>query len=619
MPTPLRRLSAAPVVLSLAALVAVLPMLLHGPSCGHDFDFHVLSWLEAANQFARFGYPHWAFTPAWNAGEPRFVFYPPLSWALGALLGLILPWTLVPAAFTWVALTLSGLTMYRLARRYASQDNALLAATLYLANPYMLFTAYERTAYGELLAAAWLPLLLAAALAQRVRMLPIAFAIALLWLTNAPAAVMGSYTLAFLTAIRLILPSSLFPLPLRLRLAFTTIAGTALGLALTAFYLIPAAYEQRFVQVGMAVIPGMRPAEHFLFHHMGTNSPDDLFHDQVVRTASTVALILLAAIAAALLLSLKRTSTCSVPHPSPHSGDGWEPQIPGPRLPLSLLTLLIAFLLTPPSLFLWNYLPKLAFLQFPWRLTALLGVILATLIAQALNRLRVPVPSSLLPLPLSLLLVFPAWHFFAQGCDFEDTVPARVALFHSNAGTEPTDEYTPKVDDNDALSHADPPYWFLPIERPPAPGSNDVGIFHGPWPLQLPDTGPPPSDAEPGQAPSHLALNLSQPEYLVLNRREFPFWRVLVNGRPISPELTLRERLFGYDRPLSSLPEWNSSSLAPRRPDGLLVLDLPAGHSTVDIVYRRTPDQTAGLILSGLASLGSLGLIRRRRTHPGRS
>ena len=87
----------------------------------------------------------------------------------------------------------------------------------------------------------------------------------------------------------------------------TTSAGTVLGLALAAFYLLPAAYEQRFVQVNMAVIPGMRPADHFLFHCMGSSSFDDLFHDQVVRIASLIALAMLAAVAAALVANFLRT------------------------------------------------------------------------------------------------------------------------------------------------------------------------------------------------------------------------------------------------------------------------------------------------------------------------
>ena len=85
--------------------------------------------------------------------------------------------------------------MYRLARSFAAQRGSA-GSHLYLANPYMLFTAYERTAYAELLAAAWIPLLFHAILRDRVTVPRIALPIALLWLTNAPAAVMGSYTLA---------------------------------------------------------------------------------------------------------------------------------------------------------------------------------------------------------------------------------------------------------------------------------------------------------------------------------------------------------------------------------------------------------------------------------------
>jgi hypothetical protein len=557
MPSPNHRTPPPAAILGVGAFLAILPLLLHGPSCGHDFDFHLLSWLEAANQFAHFGYPHWAFTPAWNAGEPRFLFYPPLSWTLGAVLGLILPWNSVPIAFTWVALFLSGLTMHRLASRYASPAAATIAATVYLANPYMLFTAYERTAYGELLAAAWLPLLFAAAFAERVRILPIAGAIALLWLTNAPAAVMGSYALAFLTLIRLIRrskPDTLPPAPshLRLRLGITTICATALGLAFAAFYIVPAAYEQRFVQVNMAVIPGMRVSDHFLFHRMGGQTFDDLFHDVVVRTASEVALTLLAAITVALLVAWRKRSS-----------------LPSSLFPLpsiTLLTLLIAFLLTPPSLILWNHIPKLAFLQFPWRLNAILGVILALATAIALKHLRQSLPSSLFPLPLSLLLILPAYHLFAQRCDREDSVPARVALFHSNLGTEPTDEYTPVGADNDLLSQqTDPPYWLVPSSPS--------------------DDAPPPPKASAGQSPAHLALDLPAPEYLVLNRRQYPHWRTLLNGSQPTPL---------------------------HRKDGLLVVLLPRGHSTIDLVWVTNPDQIIGLIISGIALLIAILIPRQR-------
>ena len=528
-------------IIPLAALLAVLPLLIHGPSCGHDFDFHLLSWLETSTQFAHFSFPHWAFTPGWNAGEPRFIFYPPLSWTLGGLLGLILPWTLAPAAFTWICLTLSGLSAYRLARVYAGAPAATLAATVYLANPYMLFTAYERTAYGELLAAAVMPLLFRAGLAERVRVVPVAVAVGLLWLANAPAAVMGCYALAFLTVIRLFREAD------KARLAGRIASGTALGMAFAAFYILPAAYERRFVQVEMVVTTGMRVSDHFLFHRMLPSSPDNDFHDAVVRTASVVALILLGAIVAALL---------------------WRRSLRGPAFPLTLLTASIAFLLTPPSLFVWNVLPQLHFLQFPWRLCALLAVVLCILVAMAIRTELAPARIALVSLLLAAILIAPAWMIFRQHCDDEDAVPARVALFHSNLGTEPTDEYTPVDADPDALHPHDPPYWLLPSSSPI-------------------DT-PAPTDAAAGSAPNHLELAITTSQTLVLNRREYPGWKIELNHSAITPEV---------------------------RTDGLIAIPLPPGRDVIDLHFIETPDRIAGMAVSGLSATCVAGfwLIRRRR------
>lgn len=554
MPSKPARAAFRHAVLCAAALVAVIPMLRLGPSCGHDFGFHIINWLEAADQFRHFGYPHWAFTPGWGAGEPRFLFYPPLSWSLGAVLGLILPWKFVPIAFTWIALALAGFTMHRVAARYTSPNAALLAATLYLANPYMLFTAYERTAYGELLAAAWMPLLFAAALATRVRIVPIAVALGLIWLTNAPAGVMASYTLALITLVRLCKPG----LSSRLQLAATVAAGTALGFAMAAFYLAPAIYEQRFIQVKMAIVVGIRPIDNFLFHKMPAND----YHDDVVRTASLVALTLLAGIAIALWFARSRRTT----EPS-----STEPAAALPLLPLVLITGLIAFLLTPASLFFWDHVPKLAFLQFPWRLCAILSVILALSVALALKGRWPSIPYSLFPIPclfLTAALVLPTWHFFKQRCEVDQSLADFVYVFHSNVGVEPTDEYTPIGADGDAIKEDSPPYWFIP-----AGASIDT---------------PPPPASTPGRAPNHLALNLPAAETLVLNRRQYPLWQIRLNGAVVPPAV-------------------------PERLDGLLAVALPAGQATIDLQWTRIPYETTGLVLSDLAWITCV-LIGRRKS-----
>ncbi len=116
------------VVILLAAFVAIVPQLIRGNSCGHDFDVHLVSWLDCVNAW-RHGipYPHWAPSPNYGAGEPRFVFYPPLTWMLGAALGLILPWHLAPIALTFLTLAATGLATRALALEALDDIPATLA------------------------------------------------------------------------------------------------------------------------------------------------------------------------------------------------------------------------------------------------------------------------------------------------------------------------------------------------------------------------------------------------------------------------------------------------------------------------------------------------------------
>jgi hypothetical protein len=595
-------------LIPIAAFVAIIPLLINGCSCGHDFDFHIVSWMEAARQFTQGTlHPHWAYTPAWNAGEPRFVFYPPLSWTIGATLGLIFPWTWTPILFTWLALTAAGLAAYYLARDFTTPTAALLAAILYTVNPYILFTAYERTAYAELLAAAWIPLLLHAILRKQVTIPRIAIPIALLWLTNAPAAVMSCYALALLTVFRLFESSikvrafhSHSPVPPKtvisteaahglivsraveksaslspkhtspgvtntssqtpLRIALISIAGTALGLGLAAFYILPAAHERRYVQIAMAIIPTMRIQDNFLFHHTS-----DIFHDQVLHTVSLIAIILIAT-TALLLTTLQRTKNARVPHPSQSHREGWDKQpSTGPILnSLTILTITITLFLTPLTAFIWTHAPELAFLQFPWRLLAILAAVLCLAAAMAITPLKIKsIPSTILAIAIAATLTYPAYRSFHQPCDPEDTVAARVALFHSNQGTDPTDEYTPTTADNDSLAKADPPYWLSPDPSAKAPANTPSG-----------------------PTPTHLTLNAPTSEDLILNLRDYPAWQIALNGTPIATRI--------------------------QRDDGLITIPLSAGPSTIDITYTQTVDQTLGDIIT-VISLALLEFLTRRK------
>jgi hypothetical protein len=339
----------------------------------------------------------------------------------------------------------------------------------------------------------------------------------------------------------------------------------------------------------MAIIPNMRIQDNFLFHHTG-----DALHDQVLHAASLIAVILITFTVTTLTIvytrrpSARNSKLTTQPReekassrPNPERAQRVEGEVERPPhfvrahppseitpllISLTILTLAITLLLTPLTTILWTHAPELAFLQFPWRLTAILAAVLTLATSIALTKLNLkPTITTTLILVIAAALTYPAYRIFHQPCDEEDTVQARLNLFHSNHGADPTDEYTPTNADNDALAPTNPPYWLSPDPNAKAP-----------------------TNTQPGPALNHLTVNAHTPEDLILNLRDYPAWHITLNGTPITDRL--------------------------QRDDGLIALAIPAGPSTIDIHYRQTLDQTLGDILS-LASFAFLALfiLARRR------
>jgi hypothetical protein len=528
-------------LVAIAATAVIAPMFFLGNASGHDFQFHLASWLDVTGQW-REGtvFPRWAEWANWGYGEPRFIFYPPGSWMLGATLGSLLPWRMAPGAFIWLALLLAGFSMWRFAREWLSPREAAGAAVLYAVSPYHLIIVYYRSDFAELLASALLPLALWGAihlLRQGWRSLHyLAVPFALIWLANAPAAVLATYSLMLLFFVASMLQRSLKPLLLGG-------VSMAVGFGLAAFYIFPAAYEQRWVQIHQALADLLRPEQNFLFTR--ASDPEFLIFNWKVSGVA-MGVMLITGIAAVLVARRRR-------------------EFPGIWRMLLALGAAAVLLMFPVSEFLWRWLPKLEFVQFPWRWLGVLEFVFAFFLAAAIGRAKRPwlggVAIAIALTTLSVALVNDGWW------DSED-IPVLTKGIQSGRGYEGTDEYQPLGCDRYELPGADPMGEMI---GKPAPRiqqfDDDTHVFK-----PAPDGS---TQIERWTADDkRFATEDAAPKTFALRLLNYPGWKVQVDGKNISP---------------GAAPETAQSLVA-----------LPAGAHRVHVQFTSTWDRIVGAIISAI-------------------
>lgn len=582
---PERRWLGIAVVLAAAAL-ATAPLVLRGTSCGNDFDFHLVSWIDALESW-RHGivYPHWAANANYNAGEPRFVFYPPLEWMLGAALGAVLPWVAVPTAVVFLLLAGTGLATRKLARETLANGPATLAGCLAIFSGYALYTAYERSAYAELAGGICIPLMLlfllrdgrpGPAWRRAIEGVPaLAVSIATAWLSNVPVGLMASYLLAAVALARAVGKRSWVPVA-------RAAAGLALGLGLAGIYLAPAIAQQDWVDVSQALLdPGEQIRNSFLFSHQAGSDSDTVLHNAELKRVSWIAVGMIAAALAGVAVSWRRR------------------RLPGSRrwwIPLALIPVGVLALLLPVSLPVWNLLPRMQLLQFSWRwlvaVEAPVGIFVAAAVwtpstaSIKVRRWMVAAACAAACLGMTVL----AGRTWFTECYAEDSVPGMLAAYRVGDGFEGADEYSPEYADSSFIAMGLPGGCLVTDAR--AKLGVGIGDQQPQWtPEQKSclqtfnfDSG---GDAERRV----LHGTASRSGWLVLRLRAYPAWRIRVNGQ--------------------------TETGLPRRLDGLIAVPVPPGPIRITVDWMATPDVWTGRALSLAALLLVTGLcvLERRRTR----
>lgn len=294
----------------------------------------------------------WA--PDLRYGEPLFNFYAPLPYYVGALIHLL------GFNFIWVAKILfilstflSAFTMYILADKLFGRRAAILSAILYTYAPYRAVDIYVRGALSETWAFIFFPLVfytswLISKKITTLNVLFLALSLAGLFLTHNVTALMFMPFL-FLWWSYLIIKEKKGILILYMAVA------ALLALGLSASFILPASFERDLIQTKYLTVGYFNFRAHFvavkqffyLFWGYGSSlwGPEDGLSFQV-GLVNWLTLML-----AGLMAILIRK----------------DRKLLGMLLILGVGFIFSVFLQHNKSSFIWEAIPLMAFIQFPWR------------------------------------------------------------------------------------------------------------------------------------------------------------------------------------------------------------------------------------------------------------
>ena len=345
---------------------------------GHSWDLNLWRINALAQSFSEGHRGAWLIDYFYGWGYPLFYYEGFLSYVLGGLLVCLGFQSHVALNLTW--LTYLGLAVYFLYKvliKSFKKDTAALLSVIYILSPQLLLNIFVRTSLNDTLIFVILPLLLSGVLSIDLKpikkLLLISLCSALLLLNDLTSAYIVFIPFVFFTLCFALLGAK----KLRIKRALIPIAGILLGAGISAFYWIPALMDLGYVQLSESTHDY---SLHFVYLQQlydsywgyGDSSPGQ--NDYMSFTlgpiiAGLLALSLISIIFKFLnfrfLSSDKELSATAAPIFFS------LPEKQRDRVSLytaSFLSLIFAvFLSTSLSSFIWDRLPLMEVVSFPWR------------------------------------------------------------------------------------------------------------------------------------------------------------------------------------------------------------------------------------------------------------
>jgi len=213
---------------------------------------------------------------------------------------------------------------------------------------------------------------------------------------------------------------------------------------------------------------------------------------------------------------------------------------------------------------LWNHLPELQYVQFPWRWLLCLNAVLAIALAFGVQRwwLRALVCAvAISSVPFVWHRIQPPW--WDKAPDLQEMADNQ----HDGVGNDGTDEYVPVAADSYDVDQNAPQAAYE--------GSGTANIRIESWQAEQ----------------RTIVANATAPGTMTLRLFNYPLWKVRVNDRPVETQSTEHT--------------------------GLMMVPIAAGENRVEISFVEGWDRKVGSLISALALLVLFGLwFRARKKTP---
>ncbi|HSM58514.1 MAG TPA: DUF6541 family protein [Candidatus Sulfomarinibacteraceae bacterium] len=597
----MKKIDAGYAVVLAICVLAVWPFLSRGglPQAT-DAELHVFRLAELS-RLVRGGelYPRWAPNFYFGYGYPIFNYYAPLAYYLG------LPFELLPRVDAVAAVKVifvlapvaGALGVYGFVRDHWSRSAAYVASAAFVYAPYVQYVdPHARGDLAEVLSLGLFPLALWALSRLHRKPGPGTWLVAVLLI----AAVILAHNLMAMVFFAMLSAWAIWQLGLHLRARaggailpgelLWLFGALGLGVAVAAFFWLPVALEQEAVNLTSLIGDG----SHFDFrnHFLTVREllgPTAWLDWGATEPAFRLNLGLAQWILAALGVIALLTGTARQRAQAAYFALG------------AALLILMMLRASQP---IWEVVPLLPYMQFPWRLLGAVAAILAVLGGvgvDALLNLRIAnetarnkvrqttggaggavrlvgqfwasrwVPAVfvafiiILALPLTLV---PPW--LETPWDTSARGVANIERQGRWLGTTSTADFVPQT-----------------VDVIPRPEEGILADFEAGRPLDRVNRAALPDGVQVETErlrPLHTRYQVSSPDDFLLRLFlfDFPGWEARVDGQPVETELG--------------------------RPEGFLVVPVPAGEHVVELAFTETPVRRLSWLLSAAGLLLSLGL-----------